>query len=51
MAQEETKIVDLTKRVKVKCTKDAPHHEEGEIVEVAPAIADYMVKNKWAVKV
>lgn len=50
MAKEEAKVIDLTERVKVKCTKEAPHHEEGEITEVAPAIAEYMIKNKWAVK-
>ena len=41
-------IVDLTKTVEVTTTKDAPYHEEGEKIKVAPAVADKMKANGWA---
>lgn len=44
---QEEKIIDTTDKVKVKCTKDAPFHQEGEITHVAPAVAQKMEKNKW----
>lgn len=40
--------VDLTKRVKVVATKDAPFHKEGQEYEVAPVVAEKMRKNGWA---
>lgn len=52
MAEEnkDVKIIDLRERVRVYATKDAPYHEEGQEVNVAPAIAEMMIKNKWATK-
>lgn len=54
MAEKETKsatakIIDLTERVTVKATKEAPYHEEGEVIKVAPAVAEKMIAKKWAV--
>jgi hypothetical protein len=45
----EGKVIDTTVKVKVKATKDAPFHSEGEITEVAPAVAKKMVDKKWGV--
>ena len=50
MGEKEVKKINTAEKVKVKATKDAPFHEEGEVVEVAPAVAEKMLKHKWAVK-
>lgn len=42
------KIVDLTDKVTVIATKDAPYHKEGEEVECSPTVAQKMIDNKWA---
>lgn len=39
--------IDLSLRVKVECTKDAPYHKEGEITECSQVVADKMVANGW----
>jgi len=41
-------IVDLTKTVEVTTTKDAPYHEDGEKIHVAPLVAEKMKANGWA---
>jgi len=45
---QRAKIIDITDKVKVIATKTAPYHEEGEEIELAPAVAEKMIKNKWA---
>lgn len=40
--------IDLTKTVEVTTTKDAPYHEDGEKIQVAPAVAEKMKANGWA---
>lgn len=42
-------IVDLTSKTTVVMTKKAPHHKEGEEVQVHPKIADLFIERGYAV--
>lgn len=48
---ENKKVIDTTDVVYIKCTKEAPFHSDGDIIKVAPAVAEKMVAKKWGVKV
>lgn len=47
---DKERIVDITTRIELVTTKDAPYHKEGEKISVSPVVAEIMLKNKWAKK-
>ena len=47
-AENPKMVVDENGKVKIKATKKAPFHKEGEMLEVREFLAVKMVTNGWA---
>lgn len=42
-------VIDISKTVKVKTTDKAPYHKADLEIDVAPAVAEKMKANGWAI--